>query len=94
MWVRDLTFFPLVESNLSKSSYKDPEVKLKLFLKNIKKTLYSLNKSNFASLRAQLSTTQATLEKVQELQMQDPHNKDLIPKEMRQGLSMSKSYPQ
>ncbi|KAJ8419283.1 LOW QUALITY PROTEIN: hypothetical protein Cgig2_007606 [Carnegiea gigantea] len=59
----DPTFFPLVESNLSKSSHKDPEVRPKLVLKNTKKALCSLNKSNFVNLRAQLSSVRAALEK-------------------------------
>jgi len=80
MWVRDPSFFPLVESNLTKSSHKDPQVRLKFFLKNTKAALYSLNKSKFTDLRVQLCIASAALEKVQELKMQDPYNNDLIPK--------------
>jgi len=43
MWVRDPSFFPLVEAIKSKLSYKDPTARLKHFLKATKAAPQKLN---------------------------------------------------
>ena len=82
MWIRDPSFIPLVESNLSKLSHIDPNTRMRRFLRSTKNALQKLNKSKFIDLRAYLCIARSELEKIQDLFLHNPGSTEWKQKEV------------